>query len=144
MMAKVASAYSVQQFSKGNTSEQFGLAELTANINALNKRLSDALPDIVMQAALIVEAEISRRAPVDTGALVRSLDAKSARRQRSASATVEIKRSGSGGTEHYAIFHEFGTGKMAAQPFFRPGVEAARAKVDALMTRKILDIVEAA
>lgn len=143
-MAKVASAYTVGQFSKGNTSEQFGLAELSANIDALNQRLLDALPDIVMHAAEIVEAEIAARAPVDTGALVRSLDAKADRRQTSASATVQIERSGPDGTEHYAIFQEFGTSTMPAQPFFRPGIEAARTKVDALMTQQILSIVERA
>lgn len=141
-MANVASAYTVQQFSKNNTSEQFGLAELTANINALNKQLSDALPDIVMQAALIVEEEIRQRAPVDTGELVRSLDAKADRRMASASATVQIERSGLDGTEHYAIFNEFGTSKMPAQPFFRPGIEAAREQVGELMQSRILEIIE--
>jgi HK97 gp10 family phage protein len=141
-MANVASAYKVGQFGKGNA-EQFGLAELTANIAALNRKLADALPGIVMQAAAIVEAEIAARAPVDTGVLVHSLDAKSERRQTSASATVQIERSGPDGTEHYAIFNEFGTSKMRAQPFFRPGIEAARGKVDALMAQEITALVSA-
>lgn len=140
-MANVASTYKVGQFSKGNTAEQFGLAELTANIAALNRKLSDALPGIVMQAAEIIEAEIAARAPVDTGTLVRSLDAKADRRKTSASATVQIERSGKDGTEHYAIFNEFGTSKQRAKPFFRPGVEAARGKVDALMTQEITALV---
>jgi len=140
-MADVASTYTVQQFAGRSNSEEFGLAELSANIDALNKRLSAAIPEIVMQAALVVEQEIRQRAPVDTGKLVRSLDAKASRREASASATVQIERSGPDGTEHYAIFNEFGTSKMRAQPFFRPGVEAARSRVDELMTQEILKTV---
>jgi HK97 gp10 family phage protein len=137
-MANVASVYTVQNFSRSNTGEIFGLAELTANVNALNAQLRNALPAIVMQAAQIVEAEIRSRAPVDTGALVASLDAKSDRRQDAASAIVQIARSGKDGTEHYAIFNEFGTSRMPARPFFRPGIEAARQKVAALLTSGIL------
>lgn len=134
--------YTVQNFSSGNTSEIFGLAELTANVNAINAQLRAALPEIVMQAAEILEVEIRSRAPVDTGALVASLDAKADRRKDAVSATVEIERSGKDGTEHYAIFQEFGTSKMPAQPFFRPGVEAAREKVGALMSNRVLEIIE--
>lgn len=141
-MANVTNNYSVQQFSHSGSSEQFGLAELTANINALNAQLTDVLPDIVMQAAEIVEAEIAARAPVDSGALVRSLNAKADRRKQSSSVTVQIDRSGPDGTEYYAIFQEFGTSKMQANPFFRPGVEASRTKVADLMERKILSVVE--
>ncbi|MGI4849322.1 MAG: HK97-gp10 family putative phage morphogenesis protein [Janthinobacterium lividum] len=142
-MADVGSTYSVQSFSGKNRSEKFGLAELSANIAALNARLQNALPEIVMAAADIVEAEIRQRAPVDTGDLVKSLDAKADRRKDSASATVQIERSGPDGTEHYAVFQEFGTSRMPAQPFFRPGVEAARGKVEAHLAESIKKLVEA-
>jgi HK97 gp10 family phage protein len=48
-------------------------------------------------------------------------------------ATVEIQRSGPDGTEHYAIFQEFGTSKMPAQPFFRTGIEAAKPQITTVM-----------
>lgn len=118
-----------------------GLDDMSANVAALNAQLVAALPGIVLQGAAIVQQEIQRRAPVDTGALKASIDAVAARRALSASATVQAEDSAQGGIEHYAIFKEYGTSKVAAQPFFRPGVEAARPKVEALVTQQILNVV---
>jgi HK97 gp10 family phage protein len=119
-----------------------GLDELSADIDAMIADLEASLPEIVMTAAEVIEAEIRQRAPVDTGALVRSLDSKADRRKGAASATVQMERSGPDGTEHYAIFQEFGTSKMAARPFFRPGVEAAAPKVQELVSAQILAQIE--
>ena len=121
--------------------EIFGLNEMAASFAALNIEISQALPDIVFQGALIVQKEIQARAPVDTGALLASIDTQSARRASSASATVQAEDSAQGGIEHYAIFKEYGTSKSPATPFFRPGVEAARTKVDDLVTGQILSVV---
>lgn len=79
-----------------------------------------------MAAAKVIEAEVRARAPVNTGTLVASLDKKSSLRQSKASATIQVERSGPEGTEHYAIFQEYGTSKMPAHPFMRPGFEAAK------------------
>jgi HK97 gp10 family phage protein len=93
--------------------------------------LERELPEIVMRAANLVEEEVRRRAPRDTGELVAHLDRTSATRRRSrASATVQIEDSGAQGREHYAVYKEYGTSKMAAEPFFRPGVEAARDRAE--------------
>lgn len=119
-----------------------GLDDLGLSINELNKKLNDALPDLVMHAAQIVEDEIRSRAPVLSGALVRSLDAKSDRRKDQASATVQIDDSAKDGTEHYAIFNEFGTSHQAAKPFFRPGVEAGRKKVDDFLRDSLTDLID--
>lgn len=120
-----------------------GLSDFVASTAALNLRLADALPGIVLQAATLVEAEIGLRAPVDTGALRASLDAVASRRASAASATVQVDNSAQGGLAHYAIFQEYGTSRMPARPFFRPGIEAARPKVDALMTSALQKVIAA-
>ena len=120
-----------------------GLAELQASIEAIHSRLESELPAIVMESAEIVESEIRARAPVLTGALIRSLAAKSERRKDAASAVVQIERSGPDGTEHYAIFQEYGTSQMPAKPFFRPGVLAAADKVQAHSAARIEAIIGA-
>ena len=118
-----------------------GLAEMAASFSALNMEMAQALPGIVLQGALIVQKEVKARAPVDTGALLASIDTIAAKRALSASATVQAEDSAQGGIEHYAVFKEYGTSKMPAQPFFRPGVEAARGKVEELVTAQILSVV---
>lgn len=119
-----------------------GLDDLNLSISELNKKLNDSLPDLVMLAAEIIEEEIKSRAPVLSGDLVRSLDAKSDRRKDQASALVQIEDSAKDGTEHYAIFNEYGTSHQAAKPFFRPGVEAGRSKVDDFLRTSLIDIVD--
>lgn len=100
--------------------------DLASQLAALNQSLGAATQEAAMAAAKVIEAEVRARAPVNTGALVASLDNKSARRQAQASATIQVERSGPDGTEHYAIFQEYGTSKMPAYPFMRPGFEAAK------------------
>jgi HK97 gp10 family phage protein len=122
-----------------------GLSELQANIEKLNARLRDQLPDIVTDAAIIVETEIRRRAPVRTGALVANLDTVVGEHSANhASVTVQIEKSDKDGVEHYAIFDEYGTSKEPAKPFFRPGVEAAKQQVESRLKKKILDSINKA
>ena len=121
--------------------EVTGLTDLTTRFAMLNVEISLALPGIVFQGALVVQKEIQARAPVDTGALLASIDTVEAKRTFSASATVQSEDSAQGGIVHYAVFKEYGTSKTPATPFFRPGVEAARTKVDDLVTAQILSVV---
>jgi HK97 gp10 family phage protein len=100
--------------------------DLASQLAALNQSLGAATQEAAMAAATVIEAEVRARAPVNTGALVASLDNKSARRQAQASATIQVEHSGPDGTEHYAIFQEYGTSNMPAHPFMRPGFEAAQ------------------
>ena len=118
-----------------------GVDDLQSAIAAMNRELQAMLPQMVMAGALIVEKEILSRAPVLTGALAASLDAKADRRRQSASATVQIERSGPDGVEHYAIFNEYGTSHQPAKPFFRPGVEAAKPQVESLMTSQLTRVI---
>ncbi|PUA17266.1 HK97-gp10 family putative phage morphogenesis protein [Glaciimonas sp. PCH181] len=121
-----------------------GLKEMQANIEKLNARLLSELPQIVMDAAAIVEREIRSRAPVRTGALVSNLDAVSVHDANHASAIVQIEKSDKNGIEHYAIFDEYGTSKEPAKPFFRPGIEAGKQQVESQLKQKILDSVNKA
>lgn len=119
-----------------------GMSELQSAISAMTRDLSDHLPSIVLDCAKIIEAEIVSRAPMRTGALVENIDSSLASAsERSASAIVQIENSAQGGSEQYAISQEYGTSKMSANPFFRPGVQAAKPKVEAMANQKILNVV---
>lgn len=115
-----------------------GLDELRRNLVAVQTQLESTLPEAAMAGAAVIEQEIEARAPEHTGRLKASLVAKSERRRAAAVATVEIQRSGPDGVEHYAIFQEFGTSKMAARPFFRPGIEAAKPQIKTVMAQAFL------
>ena len=69
---------------------------------------------IVAKAALDIQEGAQRRAPVDTGTLRASIQAK-----RINATTWEVWV----GVE-YGIYLEYGTRHMAAQPFLRPAVAA--------------------
>jgi HK97 gp10 family phage protein len=111
-------------------------------VAALNAELNAALPGIVLDAAAIALREIAARAPVDTGALKRSIEEHAERSKSSAAAVVEVADSGQGGTEHYAVFDEYGTSHQPAQPFFRPGFEAAKPAMEQFIVNSILSIIQ--
>lgn len=119
-----------------------GLDELTGSIEELKIRLHESLPQIVLAAANIVFDEINGRIPRDTGDLAGHLDETENNPGSASFVTVEIGQSGPGGIEHKGIFLEYGTSKMAARPFFRPGVDASREKVERLLHSQILGVIE--
>ena len=55
---------------------------------------------------------------------------------------MQVEDSTQGGIEHYAIYTEYGTSREVARPFFRPGVQAASAQVENLITQRITQIIE--
>ncbi len=118
-----------------------GMDELAASIDALHNELRAALPDIVADGAAVIEAEIRARAPVRTGSLANAIDTIESHSTDTASATVQVDDSAQGQQEHYAIFDEFGTSKQPARPFFRPGVQAAAPRAQALMVERIASII---
>jgi HK97 gp10 family phage protein len=119
-----------------------GLRELEREIAANVRKLQDALPQIAQDGADIVFKEIDSRMPRDTGDMAAHLDENEGSRGNSASVTVEVVNSGPHGEEHKAIFQEYGTSRMPANPFFRPGIEAARQRVEAQMAQDILRVIE--
>lgn len=118
-----------------------GLAELQAALANLKADLSRQLPDIVVEAAGTVKDEIQSRMHVDSGQLEQSLEVVNTHRENSATATVQIDESGPEQNQHYAIYQEYGTSRMPAQPFFRPGVQAAKEEVAAKLINGVLNVV---
>lgn len=75
----------------------------------------------VLEAALFIEERAKIACPVDTGNLRRSISTSGPSvGADGVSATV-------GTNVNYAAFVEFGTRRMAAQPFLGPALEQARA-----------------
>ncbi|MFZ6813748.1 HK97-gp10 family putative phage morphogenesis protein [Undibacterium sp. Rencai35W] len=118
-----------------------GLDDFAASVDALHNALRAALPDIVVDGAAIIEAEIRARAPVRTGNLASAIDTIETHGIDTASAIVQIDDSAQGQQEHYAIFEEFGTSKQPARPFFRPGVQAAAPRAQEMMVERIASII---
>jgi len=88
----------------------------TRRLDEIARGLDMNTDQVLMALAFQVEGEAKKRAPVDTGALRNS---------------IMTNKKGKGwywvqdGVE-YGIYQEFGTRKMAAQPFMVPAVEAVR------------------
>lgn len=83
---------------------------------------------VVKKTAFDVEADAKPRAPVDTGNLRNSIQAQS---------TGELSAEVNVGAE-YGPYVEFGTHKMAAQPYLSPAVEAQRGSFEAAV-KKVLE-----
>ena len=94
---------------------------LRHKLTALKLSGADLAP-AAMAGGLEIESEAKDRAPVDTGTLKRDVH-------------TEVETSGSTATAlignskqvPYAAPQEFGTSKMAAQPYLRPGLDAGKA-----------------
>jgi HK97 gp10 family phage protein len=104
----------------------YDVAEVDRQMQPIHSLLDGLAFDAAMAAAVVIEGEIRLRVPVLTGKLRESLVKKSRRREAAASVVIEMPHSGPDGTEHYAIFQEFGTSKMPAHPYMRPGFEAGK------------------
>ena len=75
---------------------------------------------IVNKYGLAVTGSAATFAPVDTGALTSSITSES-------KMTGDMTFTVSDGVE-YGVYQEFGTSKMAAQPFMTPAIESWKAK----------------
>lgn len=96
---------------------------VTIDTSILDKMTAEMKPKaraIVNQYGVAISGEAAKRAPLDTGALRNSILAAS---QMISDMVYRIQD----GVE-YGIFQELGTGKMAAQPFIVPAIEAWREK----------------
>ncbi len=76
----------------------------------------------VREGALLIENSAKENSPVRTGNLRRSIHTEVSESPDEITATV-------GPSADYGIYVEFGTRKMAAQPYMRPAFEANRANV---------------
>lgn len=68
----------------------------------------------VAKTAAMIESGAKQRAPVDTGTLRNSIDS-----------TVSILTAEIGPTANYGAYVEYGTWKMAPQPYMGPSADAA-------------------
>jgi len=98
--------------------------ELKASINfdaaGTKKHTLETLEVMLLELMLAVEGHAKRLAPVDTGRLRASIHTTPMKPAREIAV--------SDGT-NYGVFQEFGTSKMKAHPFLRPGKDIAL-KVD--------------
>jgi len=101
-----------------------GMSKLKAQLEAVG--LAFTVDDLV-EGALVIAVEAENNCPVDTGFL---------------RSTVFVQKTGDdveiGFNARYASYVEFGTYKMAAQPFLRPALDS----VEAEALSAIVDSVE--
>ena len=74
-------------------------------------------------ASLIVEADATLRAPVDTGNLRSSITHR----------VVSDEEAKIGTNVDYAPYLEYGTHKMAAQPYLRPALDSNKARIEKMI-----------
>jgi HK97 gp10 family phage protein len=118
-----------------------GVSELHEAVQQLSSQLNQHLPAMVQQAAQLIEADIQMRMPQDSGALKRAVQHTVTRQSLQATAEVFIADSAPGGAHHYAVFQEYGTQHLPAQPFMRPAVLAARQPVQRLLQTQLLQVI---
>ena len=88
------------------------------------------------QACRNLEAEVKRRAPVDTGHLMRSYDHVVRRRRGQTQGFV-------GTDTHYAIYQEMGTRHMSPNAHVRPALESQRDNIiETIGGKTIRDTIE--
>jgi HK97 gp10 family phage protein len=95
-----------------------GADKVIANMQKAAVAIEAAVGDAVREAAMLVEREAKINVPVDTGRLRSSIAS-----EEKKPLLFEV-----GTNVEYAAFVEFGTSKMAAQPYLQPAVETVRAK----------------
>lgn len=121
-----------------------GFGELQAQLTALQNCASpDEIEEIELEGAEIMADKVREKVPVRTGLLKRNVITKILRRyawNRAAPAIVAMNEHPQLGAPHAHLI-EFGTVKMAARPFFRPGViesqDAAIARIQERIAEKI-------
>jgi HK97 gp10 family phage protein len=120
-----------------------GVPELKKTLAALRKGLSaqgnDALSKEVRECLLVpcmmMRDEAKDLAPVKTGNLRRAIYAKEG---RGPSAYVAVDRT----IAPYAGMVERGTSRMAAEPYFRPAINAVKPLAANLIADRLPDVIE--
>ena len=105
-----------------------GLDDLLKNYDRRSKAVDVA--GIVNRGATIVQSQARALSPEDTGALIQSIKVEPGNGSTSATAAVSTDK-------EYAAYQEYGTSKMAAKPYMRPGALIAKPKVNAYAIAQI-------
>lgn len=110
---------------------------LEAQVATLNQRflkksveLSTLLHVALEEASILVEGRAAALAPVDTGLLRRSITHRVIERKGYPIGQV-------GTNVEYAAYQEFGTSKMAPQPYLMPALRESRPLVKDIVARRL-------
>lgn len=118
-----------------------GLDKLDADIEDFCRKLDGpAAESAIAVAGEVILKEVEHTAPVRTGALRASLRTghyrdKSGKRKYTTS--ISVPNSKRFGIMHYAVFLEYGTSKMDAEPFMRPAFDASKDQAVQAFSREI-------
>ena len=102
------------------------LRKLAADLDLESARVGRDVAQAVRESGERVRDDAKGRAPVRTGKLAGSIGVDTYGDGRSAGMTVVV-----GPSEHYGLFVERGTSKMAPEPFMGPAFEAEAPKLEA-------------
>jgi HK97 gp10 family phage protein len=130
-----------------------GQAALKARFEAVPQKIRDALARELERQATLIVADMKRVVPVDTGRLREAIawtwgDAPAgsisigkvkSRQYAKMAITIYAGRRGNNLYDegYYAHFQEFGTVKMAANPFFYPTWRANKSRARSAMSRAV-------
>lgn len=104
--------------------------ELAKTFSAKGVQLDTLFKVALEEASVIVEQRAALLAPVDTGLLRKSISHRVIDRNGYPVGQV-------GTNVEYAPYQEFGTSKMAAQPFLLPGLNSSKASVKEVIARRL-------
>lgn len=104
-----------------------GIQTVLDNVAKVSIDIERATGKAVRGAAMMVEREAKTRVPVDTGRLRSSIAS-----EERTPLLFEV-----GTNVEYAAPVEFGTSKMAAQPYLEPAIESARVAFPGLVAQGV-------
>ena len=120
-----------------------GIDALDAALGRVGNDLAGASLQPLLRQALAPTAEYARtHVAVETGEVRNAIAVTSRHTARSATASVEVLGSGPGGPAHEAVFLEYGTSKMSAEPFLRPALAATQADIVNTITAGLAGILK--
>lgn len=93
-------------------------SELDTAIGDLIQEIDGSVVDLTHAAGVEIFNEVHARAK---GSIRDNLTITTQRTPTGAETVIQVEGSGPGGEEHHAVFLEYGTSKMPAAPFMRPG-----------------------
>jgi len=122
--------------------EILGLTELEEKLSNLEEKLSNALDEALNEIAEKISSDARNFAPVDTGALRKSI-----RIEKKGKLRVSVVAGGGGvinpktGREvDYAGYVEFGTSRMSPQPYMQPALEKNKDEILRIVKEKVLEV----
>jgi HK97 gp10 family phage protein len=124
-------------------SNSAALQAFRRQLESFDKKMRNKVMRTALRKACYVLAkDIKARAPVDTGALKKSIKVRAGKRKRD-TITMIVTETG-GHPDAVPQFQEFGTRTEPAQPHFRPAVSAQESNMIALVESEIKKAIEGA